>query len=116
VLGVSVAVLALLGPARDVSSSDAPRATTAIVSGAPGEVGGRCGQSGGLGEFRERVAEQESSWRSQLIDAIAAAVAGLIERGRFPGRLDRIPAVTGTVGDCRGEAAADAAAELIRGD
>jgi hypothetical protein len=116
VLGVAVAVLALSGPARDVSSSDAPRDTTAIVSDAPGEVSGRCGQPGGLGESRGRVAVHESSWRAQLIDAIAAAVARLIERVRFPGRVDRIPAVTGTVGDCRGEAATDAAAELIRGD
>jgi hypothetical protein len=116
VFGVAVAVLALVGPARDVVPSDAPRSNTAIASHPPGELRGRCGQSGGLGEIRERIAERESSWRSNLIDAIAVAVAGLIERIRFGGGVDRITADTGAVDDCRGEAAADAAAELIRGD
>jgi hypothetical protein len=111
VLGVAAAVLALSGHARDVVSSDEPPTKTAIVNRAPGEVGARCGRPGGLGEIRERVAEQESGWRSNLIDAVAR----LIERAHFPGGVDPIP-VAGAVDDCRGEAAAGAAADLIHGD
>jgi hypothetical protein len=115
VLGVA-ALVALSDPAREVrqpsvAGSGATERSAARPPSRDPEwfavrpAGGGCRQPGRL------IADQESRRRSDLIDAIVAAA---VELAGFL-RDDHIE-LSGAVEDCRGEAAADAAAELMRGD